>query len=274
MNIRAARPKIVVASLVLVVSVQFHGITSSQDAEPRPDLDSVLAKWEQASQAIRTFDAQFTRITYDPVFDREQRSQGRFYFEAPDRGYFGDDTSIAFVWTDVGSFVVDHRNKTSMLCPRETIHLVRRQIGQMPTDTFWQRLRKQCTLAVAATFCPEELLPAFLNLSTQAECQRFDFTVEQRDGKLLLKAVPKKQQDRGFYREINVMLDADSYLLLAYRTIDPSGDRTVYLFSDTKINKRPSDRDTLLTAVLPGYRLLRADETVFGVNGSEQQYKR
>ena len=153
----------------------------------------------------------------------------------------------------------------------------------MLSDSRWNRCRngrsgkwlcKGYTLLLtwpATTMsCPKDVLPLLLNESTQAERLRFDFTVEQRGGKLLLKAVPKQKRDAALYGEIDVTLDPDSYLLSAHRVVGPSGNTTVYLFTDVKINQPPADRNTLMKAALPGYRLLRADEMVLGRNKLEQ----
>jgi len=48
--------------------------------EPDPTVDSVLAKWEEASQKCKTLDAKLTVWRYDQVFDRDHQptiTQGR-----------------------------------------------------------------------------------------------------------------------------------------------------------------------------------------------------
>ena len=82
--------------------------------EPDPTVDSVLAKWEEASQKVKTLDAKLTVWRYDQVFDRDHQptiTQGRFYYEAPNLGRYeirktakgatNDWSSIseAIIWT-------------------------------------------------------------------------------------------------------------------------------------------------------------------------------
>ena len=59
--------------------------------KPAPTVDSVLAKWEEASQKCKTLDAKLTVWRYDDVFDRDHQptiTQGRFYYEAPNLGRY------------------------------------------------------------------------------------------------------------------------------------------------------------------------------------------
>ena len=54
-------------------------------------VDSVLAKWEEASQKCKTLDAKLTVWRYDDVFDRDHQptiTQGRFYYKAPNLGRY------------------------------------------------------------------------------------------------------------------------------------------------------------------------------------------
>ena len=58
--------------------------------EPEPTVDSVLSKWEEASQKCKTLDAKLTVFSYDAVFDdgHPTITQGRFYYEAPNLGRY------------------------------------------------------------------------------------------------------------------------------------------------------------------------------------------
>jgi hypothetical protein len=59
------------------------------------------------------------------------------------------------------------------------------------------------------------------------------------------------------YCEIDVILNAKTYMTYATREILPNGiDRTVRVFSDQKVNERPTDRDQLIDPDLSGLRVI------------------
>ena len=106
---------------------------SAVTAEPRlsprnakaskPTVDSVLAKWEAASQMCKTLDAKLTVWKYDGVFGNGQPevSYGRFYYEAPNQGRYEiwtgpegktndwSTTSVAFIWNGKETLQIDGR---------------------------------------------------------------------------------------------------------------------------------------------------------------------
>ena len=87
----------------------------------KPTVDSVLAKWEAASQACKTLDAKLIVWAYDNVFDNGQPTikYGRFYYEAPNQGRYevrtnpagitNDRSNIseAIIWTDKETLRID-----------------------------------------------------------------------------------------------------------------------------------------------------------------------
>jgi TIGR03009 family protein len=51
-----------------------------------PELESLLKTWEQQSAGIKTLTGKHIRSEINSVFQVEKRSEGKFFFEAPDKG--------------------------------------------------------------------------------------------------------------------------------------------------------------------------------------------
>ena len=114
-----------ISHLVLVPGLILAWLVSSlgNAKEPDPTVDSVLAKWEEASQKCKTLDAKLTVFRYDGVFGNGQPTitQGRFYYEAPNLGRYeirktakgatNDWSNIAeaIIWTGKETLWIDGR---------------------------------------------------------------------------------------------------------------------------------------------------------------------
>jgi hypothetical protein len=237
-------------------------------------VESVLVNWEEASRKCQILDAKLEIIHYNRVFSDKQPvcTQGRFYYEAPNFARYESGTEH-IVWSSEGLFINNKQDKTCMFWSSQTIQTVQQSMGQMPETTFWQRLWKgYCSMFTlpARLSQQDDLLPLFLNINIQREKQRFDFTIQERDGKIIVKAIPKLKKET--FREIDVMLDADSYLLLAHRLIAVSGDITVRVFDNMMINKAPPDREVMITPIPPGYDVFKAED-MFGSKSNSQPQK-
>lgn len=253
-----------------IVSIAF--LNSPCNAEERDQhIEAVLASWQEASKACRTFDATFTATSYS-TFEPTRILEGRFYYEAPDagrieyrpkpdadvRGAFGGSEGI--VWTGDRIFVIDHQRKHCLSISVAEAQLARKRAEMMPGRTLWQRLQKGLGRMGAwpgwiAT--PNDVLPLFLLTDALVQRKRYDFSARRDNGHIFVKATPKRT-DEGI-REINVMLDARSYRLRAHQSITDSAEM-VLVFDDVRFNVPPADRENLMKPIPQGYRELRLDE--------------
>ena len=51
-----------------------------------PALEEILKNWERESKKINKLEGNHTRYWYDDVFQVEKHSEGKFYYEQPDKG--------------------------------------------------------------------------------------------------------------------------------------------------------------------------------------------
>ena len=249
--------------------------TSSGDAkEPEPTVDAVLAKWEEASQKCQTLDAKLTVFRYDTVFGGREPTitQGRFYYEAPDRGRYEirktargasndwRNISEAVVWTGKETLWIEGDRRRCQKCPTEKL----RSLSAPPEGKkegwlagIFSAFGRQLARRLQG---PRQFHPLLIGIPAAEVRERFDVTLEKSGEEILLKAVPKRQADQAGFREIDVILDAKTYMTMATQEVLPNGrDRMVFQVSELKVNQRPSDRDQLLAPDLSGLRVIDAD---------------
>jgi hypothetical protein len=59
----------------------------NQDVKPlSPELERLLTDWAASSEKIHRLEGDHLRRVYDLVYEVEKLSQGRFYYETPDKG--------------------------------------------------------------------------------------------------------------------------------------------------------------------------------------------
>ena len=110
---------------------------------------------------------------------------------------------------------------------------------------------------------PEQFLPLMVNVHAAEVRKRFDVTITPHKKGIVLEAVTKDGRDKTLCREIDVLLDVETYRTCATRVIAPNGkDSTVYVLDDQKLDHRPSDRDELMEPDLTGLRVMENDGSV------------
>ena len=112
--------------LILALAVLRLDGSPCNAVEPGPSVDSVLAKWEDASQKCKILDAKLTVWRYDHGFGHDHQptiTRGRFYYEAPNLGRYeiresakgatNDWSSIseAVIWTGKETLLIEGRTR-------------------------------------------------------------------------------------------------------------------------------------------------------------------
>ena len=235
--------------------------------DPGPSVESVLAKWEEASQKCRSLDVKLTVFRYDDVFggDQPKITQGRFYYEAPHTGRYeiwettGGATndwshlSEAIIWKDKETLWIEGNTRLCTRFSTATMQSLLSKDESMTGGGWFQSFIHQLARRLQG---PHQFLPLLVGIRAVEVRDRFDVTIERSGEEIVLKAVPKQPSDKAEYREIEVILNAKTYMTYATKVISPNGkDRTVCVFDDQKVNQRPSDRDQLIDPDLSGLRV-------------------
>jgi hypothetical protein len=245
--------------------------------EPDPTVESVLARWEEASHKCRTLDAKVTVFHYDDVFgqgDRPTITQGRFYYETPNIGRYetsagGKGTpndwlrvSEAIVWQGDKTLLINGPERTCWrFSPARLVQAAKTQTAAVTADNapsgFFAALGRALAQLQHALSGPREFLPLVIDIHADEVRERFHLTLEHGGEEILLKAVPNPSLGHACYREIGVILNAKTYLTHAIQVVLPGGkERVVYVLDDQKVNQTPDDRDQLLNPNLFGFRLV------------------
>ncbi|MGA2257827.1 MAG: hypothetical protein ABSG53_24455 [Thermoguttaceae bacterium] len=254
---------VLVTGLILTWLVSSLGDAKEAD----PTVDSVLAKWEEASQKCKTLDAKLTVWRYDQVFDRDHQptiTQGRFYYEAPNLGrYETRKTAKAAAndWSSVSEAII-WNGKEMLWIEGDTRHCRRFSTAKLQSllsepeknDFGWWRVFAR---AFARRFQgPKQFQPLLIGIPASEVRERFYVTITERGGVLYLRALPKRSVDAADYSRIDVILNAKTYMTVATEIISPSGrERMVVQLNDPQVNRRPSDRDQLLAPDLSGLHI-------------------
>ena len=215
-----------------------------------PELDAILKKWEQASGRIQSLQGKHYRWVYDLVFNIEKRSQGVFYYRAPDKG------RIDFKGRKPAPGEVSRRIDPKTGKPFE-IRPDHDEIWICDGTAIWQINEKQKT-AERFEIPPEHRgrnimdgpLPFLFGMPAEKAKKRYSFKLlKETDTEIWLQVTPRWQQDAANYRQAYIILDKGTYLPKAVRLIDPAGTKeTVFRFEDLKVNPK----ENIFHKLLPG----------------------
>jgi outer membrane lipoprotein-sorting protein len=246
-------------------------------------IDSVLAKWEGASQKCRSLDAKVTRLRYAHVFgqgDRAIIARGRFYYEAPNMGCWEiseegrgkPNDSSRVVWKGDKTLWINEETRTCLTFSVAKLGELAKPptasatTGDAPSGSFafFSHICGELSRALhyrrEALRDPREALPLVIDIHSAEVREWYSLTLDHSGEETLLKAVPKPSLGHGDYREIDVILNAKTYMTDAIQIVLPdSQQRVVFILDDQKVNQRPSDRDRLLNPDLSGFRVGNAD---------------
>ncbi len=249
---------------ILAVVAAHLGCSACLAGDPLPSVESVLAKWEEASQKCRILDAKVVVFRYDS-FNGEQPkiSQGRFYYEAPNIGRYeireGGSGKVndwparqeLCVWNGKETLWIDGRRRTCWRISSAEVQTLRRH-----SEDNW--LASFLATLVLRLQRPQEFVPLVIDIRAAEVRERFDVSIEQSDEEIWLKAVPKRRSEKTLYREIEVILNAKSHLTSAIQKVMLTGkDRMVFRLMEQKVNQRPSDRDQLIAPDLSGLEVIK-----------------
>lgn len=208
-------------------------------------LDRVLTQWEQQSGQISTFNCDFTRLVYDPVFGpgkdpqtgqpiHKNQEEGTVSYQRPDKGSFHIKKVLA--WDAKAQKHVENANIVGehWVCDGESVYEYKHDQKQLvvrpiPPDMQGKNIA-------------DGPLPFLFGAEAAKLKQRYWLRVDPRapEGSIWLAAAPKRQTDAANYRLVELMLDAKRMLPNAMRVTAPDGSQTTYTFAlaEASVNSR------------------------------------
>jgi len=190
-------------------------------AEQEAYLDKVLLAWEKQSARVKTFECEFTRWEYDPVFGDPNKpkntDQGKIKYAAPDKG----------------SFEIAGERAEKWVCDGEWIHEFNHAKKQIVQHQLPPELRGQ---AIA-----DGPLPFLFGAQAAKLKQRYFLRVIQppagRTGEIWLEAFPKYAQDAANFSRAELILTVKNMTPFGMDIYLPNGrNHSAYQFFNMVIN--------------------------------------
>jgi hypothetical protein len=224
----------------------------------KPELESRLLAWEKQSQGIQRLNGEFRLYSYDQVFQLETRSEGKFWYQNPDKGQMDfrpidlarQDQQLEFNKTK-GEFTNPLRK-----APNGAPYRVKPKDAEIWNCNgseilqIYPAKKEYNRVAIPQQFQGESIkespLPFLFGLRKAEAVERYLMDLGPMDGKQYrgvtvfhVIALPLREQDSREWSKADVLLDAQTFLPISIRTFDPAGtSENVYVFSKTEVNAR------------------------------------
>ena len=220
---------------------------AAPEQQVSPELWKLLDDWAKGSSGIQKLSGEHERHVYDGAFEIEKVSNGKFWYEFPDKGRI-----------DVNPIKITNAMIADRSKPDAKVELKKnRQPYELKTDDAERWLCdgeklydiNDAQKSAKVAHLPPELrgqnimnspLPFLFGMPADKAIERFHMKID-RDYRpeynvVLLTAEPRWRQDKENWQSAQIYLDTKTYLPSAVKLIDPAGEkRTVYKFSQMKI---------------------------------------
>ncbi len=202
-------------------------------------VDQILQMWETESDKIKTFDCQFERWEYDPVFGPGNqipfiKSLGQLTYAKPDKGSFKINEVRRYQQDDPkqpGDWVLQqHEVGEHWVCDGKAIHEYNHEKKQLVVQPLPPELQ--------GTAIVDGPLPFLFGAKADKLKQRYWIRSPASNAtSIQLEAYPRRQADAANYSRVDVMLDRKRMLPTALQVHMPNGQsRTAYMFQEPTIN--------------------------------------
>ena len=197
-------------------------------------LDRVLAAWEERSAKIRTFECEFTRWEFDPVWGRPDQpkriSRGKIAYAAPDKGHFRVDEDV------VNGQLQPAAQPERWICDGRSVYEYRfetRQIVETPLPPELQ-----------GRTITEGPLPFLFGARADSLKRRYYMriiTPQNVKDEIWLEAIPRYQREAASFQKAQLILKLPQMDIFALQLYLPSTQpatqaRTVFQFDRIKAN--------------------------------------
>lgn len=217
----------------------------AQDAVPADPkaaaLDQILGEWHKKSLQITRLEGEHVRIIYDYVFEVAFRAEGKFYYEAPDKGRIdlvpdkqGDGKKFEKINPSNNTKVTltaRPDDPERWICDGKQVLVI---------DEV-QKSAQQYPLPAEArgNNIMDGPLPFLFGMPPEKAKQRYTMTLLQANAKDIdIIVYPKWKQDIANYKWARIRIERETMLPMAVQMLDPAGSReTVYTFP--RIAKNP-----------------------------------
>ncbi len=193
--------------------------------------DKVLQAWANATAQVKKMDGKVRRIEYENVFRAEKHSEGKFWFEAPDKGKLALKGLTFAPGARGGRFALAPGDSDEWICTGREIYQIDRELKQgdvfpIPKDAQGANIM-------------HGPLPFLFGMPPNVAKQRYWlFLKKQTATTAQIVAYPKWAADRQNYQYAQIILLKKNFLPSAVMLKGPGGNTdTVYTFEDVTVNR-------------------------------------
>ena len=188
-----------------------------------PALEKVLKDWEEKSAKIVKLQGEFDKFQYNEVFFTEKRSVGKFYYEAPDRGFYNVE-GIKAKAAAKKDWKVEPGADERWLCTGKEVYAF--QINEKSYEKHVIPAEEQGKNIMDGP------LPFLFGMKAEESKKRYDLKlIKQEKGEIWIEATPRRPVDIANWKKATVIIDAKTFLPKAVRLQEPGeGCYTVHTF--------------------------------------------
>ena len=188
-----------------------------------PALEKILKDWEEKSAKIVKLQGEFDKYQYNEVFFTEKRSVGKFYYEAPDKGFYNVEGIKAKAATQK-DWKVEPGADERWLCTGKEVYAF--QINEKSYEKHVIPAEEQGKNIMDGP------LPFLFGMKAEESKKRYDLKlIRQEKGEIWIEATPRRPVDIANWKQATVIIDAKTFLPRAVRLQEPGeGTYTVHTF--------------------------------------------
>ncbi|MGE5192081.1 MAG: hypothetical protein ACM3U2_06220 [Deltaproteobacteria bacterium] len=250
-----------------------HGAKAGKAARPEalapvrieklsPELEKVLKDWEFHTSQFKTMAGEFSRFKYDKTFEVEKRAEGKFTYEAPDKGSY--QLWGAKIEKGAVSKKLDKGGNPFALKPDDSDRWICNGKKVVKID---DKEKTYEEVAIPPESQGQNIidgpLPFLFGMKAEKAKLRYKLELTKNDGsEIRLEVLPRRKEDAANWSKATVIIDAKTYKPRAVKLVDPTGAESVHVFSKVVVNERKGffDKDPFKPN-LWGYKLVISPET-------------
>lgn len=202
-------------------------------------VDQILHEWEDRGEEVKTFDCQFERWEYDPVFgpgneEAAIKSHGRLTYSKPDKGSFKIEKIYRYKKTGENQpadyELQEHEVGEHWVCDGKAVYEYKHDKKQLVVQKLPPDMR--------GTDIVNGPLPFLFGAEAKKLKARYWIRTKQGDASTIwLEAYPRHQADAANYHHVEVMLERKTMLPKGIQVHMPNNSsRAVYIFQTPTVN--------------------------------------
>lgn len=203
-----------------------------------PELEKILNDWEKQTSKFKKLAGGFSRFKYDPTFEVEKRSDGKFAYEAPDKGNYelrGAEILKGAVSKKKGKqkgtfYTLQSDSAERWVCNGKEVIRINEK------DKTFEKV------PIPADGQGENIidgpLPFLFGMKAERAKLRYKKLelIKNGGGEIILEVHPRLETDSQNWSRAIVIIEANKFLPKAVKLFHSDGSETVHVFKDLEIN--------------------------------------